>query len=235
MERLLKELADLNVLKFWIHFENQPEDSIAKQCLKISKEFADKNQISLVQKVNNLCATSNLNTSNLTKNNHSSFLSQIRSSLNKRIIQHQLNLIKCNKKLKFYSQFRTDCHKADCLNPINNPLHEKTLNKFRLGNHQLLIETGRHTIPKTPENLRICPFCHLNEVENETHLYFLVNFTIVYAPSFFADVNERYPIFNDLDNNLKIIFLVNNIDPFICRRTAAYAHLCMDLRQSLVI
>ena len=27
------------------------------------------------------------------------------------------------------------------------------------GNHQLSIETGRHTIPKTPENLGICPFC----------------------------------------------------------------------------
>jgi len=152
----LKELADLNVLKFWIHLENQPEDSIAKQYLKISKEFADKNQVSPVQKVNNLCATSNLNAANLTKDNYSSFLSQMRSSLNKRITEHQLNLIKCNKKLKFYSQFRTDCHKGDCLNSINNPLHNKTLNKFWLGNHQLLlIETGRHTIPKTPENLRI--------------------------------------------------------------------------------
>ena len=185
--------------------------------------------------MNNLCATSNLNTTNLTKNNHSSFLSQIRSSLNKRITQHQLNLIKCNKKLKFYSQFRTDCHKADCLNPINNPLHKKTLNKFRLGNHQLLIETGRHTNPKTPENLRICPFCHLNEVENETHFIFSCQLYNSLSSKFFADVNERYPIFNALDNNLKIIFLFNNIDPFICRRTAAYVHLCMDLRQSLVI
>ena len=88
LDRLsLKELADLKVLKFWIHLENQPEDSIAKQYLKISKEFADKNQVSPVQKVNNLCATSNLNAANLTKDNYSSFLSQIRSSLNKRIIQ----------------------------------------------------------------------------------------------------------------------------------------------------
>ena len=31
----LKELVDLNVLEFWIHLENQPEDSIAKQCSKI--------------------------------------------------------------------------------------------------------------------------------------------------------------------------------------------------------
>ena len=68
----LKELADLHVLKFWIHLENQPEDSIAKQCLKTSKEFADKNQVSLVQKVNNLCTTSNFNTANFAENNYSS-------------------------------------------------------------------------------------------------------------------------------------------------------------------
>ena len=169
----LKELADSKVLKCWIHLENQPEDSIAKQSLIISKEFPDKNQVSLVQKVNNLCATSNLNAADLTKNNYSSFLSQIRSSLNNRITEHQLNLIKCNMKLKFYSQFRTDCHKAGCLNPINKPLHKKTLNKFRLGNHQLLIETGRHKIPKMPENLQICLFCQLNEVEHEIHFIFL--------------------------------------------------------------
>ena len=32
---------------------------------------------------------------------------------------------------------------------------------------------GLHTVPKTPENLRICPFCHLNEVEHELHFLFI--------------------------------------------------------------
>lgn len=66
-----------------------------------------------------------------------------------------------------YSQFKNDRHKADFLNTTNNPLHKKTLNKFWLGNFQLSINTGRHTIPKTPENPRICPFCQLNEVKHE--------------------------------------------------------------------
>ena len=129
----------------------------------------------------------------------------------------------------FYSQFRTDCHKADFLNSINNPLHKKkTLNKFRLGNHQLSIETGRHTIPKTPENLRICPFYQLNEVEHEIHFILSCQRHSTLRSKFFADVSERYPIFNDFDKNLKIIFLFNNVDPFICRLTAAYVHSCMD-------
>ena len=59
----LKKLTDLNVIKFWIHLENQPENSIAKQCLHISTHMADKNQMSLMQKVIDLCKKSNLNAS----------------------------------------------------------------------------------------------------------------------------------------------------------------------------
>ena len=113
--------------------------------------MADNKQISLVQKLNDLCKKSKLNALNLNENN--SFISQVRLTVYKELTQHQLNLMKQNKKLKFYSMFKTDSHKADFLNIINNSSHKKTINKFRLGNHRLQIETGRHTIPKTPENL----------------------------------------------------------------------------------
>ena len=43
-------------------------------------------------------------------------------------------------------------------------------------------------------------------------LYFLVNFAIIYVLSFLADINKRYPHFNDLDKDLKIVFLFNNAD-----------------------
>ena len=135
----------------------------------------------------------------------------------------------------FYSQLRTDCHKADHFNAINNSLHKKTLNKFLLGNHQLLTETGRHTIPKTPEYLRICPFCQLNEAAHEFHFIFSYHLYNNLLSKFLADINKRYPHFSDLDKNLKIVFLFNNVDSFICRLTAAYVYLCMELRQSLVI
>ena len=40
----------------------------------------------------------------------------------------------------------------------NSRFHKEHVNKFRLGNHNLRIETGRHN--KTPENLRICSLRH---------------------------------------------------------------------------
>ena len=64
---------------------------------------------------------------------------------------------------------------------MTNINHKIALNKDRLGNHRLQIETGRHTVPKTQENLRICRFCHLNKVEHELHfLYSTVIFAIVF-------------------------------------------------------
>ena len=52
---------------------------------------------------------------------------------------------------------------------------------------------------------------------------------------FFKDRIRKYPHFNDLDDNSKIIFLFNNVDPIICRLTAAYIPLCMDYRQALIL
>ena len=39
------------------------------------------------------------------------------------------------------------------------------------------IKTGRFTIPKTPEDLRICDHWNLNSVENKKHAF---NFTVTY-------------------------------------------------------
>ena len=39
----LKLTIDINISKFWIHLKNLPDDNIAKQCLQLSKDMAEKN------------------------------------------------------------------------------------------------------------------------------------------------------------------------------------------------
>ena len=58
------------------------------------------------------------------------------------LVDHQKSLMKTNKKLTFYSIFKTENKKAEFLDYIKNPIHKKIINKFRLGNHKLRIETG---------------------------------------------------------------------------------------------
>ena len=110
------------------------------------------------------------------------------------------------------------------------------IDKFCLGNHRLRIETGRHTIPKTPENLRIFLFCHFKyDVEHELHFILNCHLYDKLRSKFFEDIIRKYPHFNDLDDNSEIIFLFNNVDPIIRRLTAAYIHSGMDYRQTLII
>jgi hypothetical protein len=46
----------------------------------------------------------------------------------------------------------------------------KSLTKFRISSHQLMIEKGRHY--GIPREERLCPHGDLNEVEDEIHFIF---------------------------------------------------------------
>ena len=46
-----------------------------------------------------------------------------------------------------------------------------TISRWRLSSHQLKIETGRYTTPKTPHNDRTCSVCP-TKIEDEWHVIF---------------------------------------------------------------
>ena len=84
-------------------------------------------------------------------------------------------MIKCNKKRTFYSTFKKDVTTSNSLELITNQKNWRAVAKLRAGNHNLRIETGRHSTPKLPEHLRICQYYSSNEVENEAHFLFFCN------------------------------------------------------------
>ena len=87
---------------------------------------------------------------------------------------HQFDMIRSDRKLQFYSTFKTDQSIALQLELIKNVYHRQSVAKLRSGNHDLRIETGRHCVPKIPENLKICQNCSSSEVENEIHFLFFL-------------------------------------------------------------
>ena len=151
---------ETSIIKFWIHLQGLPENNIAKQCLQLSKEMADKNQTGLMQKIDQLCVKYNSSSITLNENNEKLFTSHIKQNISKALTAHQLKLIDTNRKLNFYASFRKDTRKNGCLDVINNPHHRIAINKFRLGNHKLRIETGRHNSENSYkfENLLFLPF-----------------------------------------------------------------------------
>ena len=59
------------------NLENKQDDYYAKQCLQISKDMAEKNQMSLMKIVNTLCNNSNLSELYLNDNNSLTYIKNI--------------------------------------------------------------------------------------------------------------------------------------------------------------
>lgn len=53
---------------------------------------------------------------------------------------------------------------------IHNWNYLTAISRFRTSSHSLHIETGRHTVPYTPAENRLCSFCDLNSIDDEMHM-----------------------------------------------------------------
>ena len=101
----LKQQISQNILKFWIHLENRPNDSIAKLCLIIFNNMALENKTGLTNKINSICTKFDIDKNSVYFCDPSpSVLSDAEKNIFTNLKNHQLNLvINTNKKLKFYS------------------------------------------------------------------------------------------------------------------------------------
>ena len=91
---------------------------------------------------------------------------------------HKIYMEKCleninnstaNPKLRTFKLFKNEFKFENYLLSIQNLSHTQALFRFRISAHNLRIETGRYTRPKTPENERICLYCDSQVIESESH------------------------------------------------------------------
>ena len=89
----------------------------------------------------------------------------------------------------------------------------RILSKFRSCNLPLAIETGRYTRPKTPVNDRVCQFCDMDVVEDETHFLIDCNFYSDLRYDLFRKtmiLNINFNTFNSIEK-LKVIMNDNSL------------------------
>ena len=114
------------------------------------------------------------------------------------------------------------------LNHIRNPERRHATSKFRIGNHNLKIETGQFT---TPEDLRICDHCNLNSVENELHILFHCDLYNDLRKTILVKINDRNTLFTNYNIHDKVCFLFNNTDSHISRLTTNFVFLPFEGRK----
>ena len=98
---------------------------------------------------------------------------------------------------------------------------------FRLSNHGLMIEVGRHH--NTPRDKRFCPFCP-RRIENEIHfLYECPTFEHLRS-RFLKPTTDTLPGFAFLHNDMKIHILLSSM----VKNTSKYIAKGMELRSFLL-
>ncbi len=123
-------------------------------------------------------------------------------------IFHQKSLAEIateNSKLRTYSLFKREIREEPYLRKVKNVKDRISMTKFRLSNHKLMIEKGRHQ--DLQENQRLCPFCD-NKIENEQHFVMECPTYNVLRQNLFDDITENDNEFNRLDKLEKFCFLL---------------------------
>ena len=147
-------------------------------------------------------------------------------------IFHQEALAEINQpdsKLRTYKTIKLKLGMEQYLHLIPCPKVKITMSKFRLSNHKLMIEKGRHNNVNRAQ--RFCPFCP-KEIEDEIHFVMNCKGFTEQRRIFFTEVAAKHNFFLNMNDAEKFHFLLTEQD--IITPTAYYIQQNFELRESLL-
>ena len=116
-----------------------------------------------------------------------------------------------------YRTFKDTVKFEPYLEEIKNRKHRVSMAKFRLSDHCLMIEKGRHRRPIIPRDQRFCPFCP-GQIEDETH--FLTQCGGYDRQELLINITPHVQNFVNLDPNAQLIYLMTQDDHQITYKLA---------------
>ena len=124
-------------------------------------------------------------------------------------------------------------HELGMLFPVavnHNVVTRTQVARFRLSNHKLAIEEGRHQRPIISAHLRFCQFCK-DKVECEIHFITSCPTYTHLRENLYHKLDNEDPSFKYLPPKEKFIFILRNSDS---QPVASYIHKCLELREFLI-
>jgi hypothetical protein len=142
--------------------------------------------------------------------------------------QNSFEVIKSEtSKLRTYATFKKEIGFEKYLSAIKNPQIRIQVSKFRLSNHRLMIEVGRHN--GIPKEIRFCPFCP-QKVENEFHFLLECSLYKIQRENLINPITNLIPGFIYLTEGIKLAYLLTDIEPNVC----TYIANSFDIRSFLI-
>ena len=130
-----------------------------------------------------------------------------------------------------YSLFKTSVHFEKYLSHVKNLGCRKAMSRFRLSNHSLLIEKGRHLRPPLERDNHKCFICK-NDIEDERHFLIKCPLYENQRESLFKICRENCQLFDSLSENEKFVFIMSNEDEKVTRSVAKFISESFKFRET---
>ena len=133
-----------------------------------------------------------------------------------------------------FVQFQNTIYFEKYLMEIKNISHRKAVSRFRLSNHSLMIEKGRHSRPRTERSERKCFVCK-NEIEDETHFLITCPLYRENRKILFDTCRKNCLYFDsDLNDKQKFIFIMTNENIDVMKNLASFIFNSFKIRERAI-
>ena len=134
-----------------------------------------------------------------------------------------------------YGTFKNTVYFEKYLHLIKSTKNRIALTRFRLSNHNLLIEKGRHVRPRLDRSERKCFLCK-DEIEDEKHFVTKCPFYSKERAILYRSLQNNCVNFNSLDTDeQKFIFIMTNENINVLNELGKYIYNSFSKRDKLIL
>ena len=131
-------------------------------------------------------------------------------------------------KMECYLTLNREYTLAEYLSTVKDLKLRKALTRYRISDHSLAIEKGRHRQTPLPREDRLCTHCTENVVETELHFLTTCPLYQDIRDTYFPQFTQTQREFVDMTKDKKLPYLLGEIQQ--CANTAARFVNCYDKR-----
>ena len=156
-------------------------------------------------------------------------LNQITRKEKESYLTHWRETTQNQSKMECYLALNREYRLAEYLSTVKDPKLRKALTRYRLSDHSLAIEKGRHRRTPLPREDRLCTHCTENVVETELHFLTTCPLYQDIRDTYFPQFTQTQSEFVNMTNDEKLPFLLGERQE--CANTAARFVNCCDKRR----
>lgn len=138
---------------------------------------------------------------------------------------------KSQKKMELYLKLKREYKPAEYLSCVKEHKLRKTLSRYRLSDHRLAVERGRHRQRWQPREQRLCSLCSQRELETEEHFLIHCDHYHSIRSHYFTRFQQLEPHFMALPNSEKLNHILGE-NSISITTAAKYVTACHKLRES---